>query len=99
MVKEDFITKVKSNLAKIPFLRDAVQMYFFTKDSKADLTAKLIAISALAYFILPFDAIPDFIPIVGYTDDAGVIAAALLKIRSEITEKHVQQAEEFLNGI
>ncbi len=99
MVKSDFVSKVKSNLAKIPFLREAVQMYFFTKDPQADVTAKVIAISALAYFILPFDAIPDFMPVVGYTDDAGVITAALLKLKSDITEKHVREAEEFLDVI
>ena len=44
----------------------------------------VILIGALLYFIMPLDAIPDFIPGVGYLDDAGVIAMALGTVKSEI---------------
>jgi uncharacterized membrane protein YkvA (DUF1232 family) len=32
-------------------------------------------LAALAYFILPFDFIPDMIPGLGFTDDAAVLTA------------------------
>jgi uncharacterized membrane protein YkvA (DUF1232 family) len=32
---------------------------------------------ALAYFVLPTDAIPDVIPVVGFSDDLGALAAAM----------------------
>jgi uncharacterized membrane protein YkvA (DUF1232 family) len=44
----------------------------------------LIAIAAAIYFLNPFDLAPDFIPGVGYLDDATVIAFVLNSIRSDL---------------
>jgi uncharacterized membrane protein YkvA (DUF1232 family) len=44
----------------------------------------VILIGALVYFLMPFDAIPDFIPGIGYLDDAAVIAMALTAVKAEI---------------
>ena len=38
---------------------------------------RVALIGALAYFIVPFDFIPDMLPIIGLTDDAAVIAGAI----------------------
>lgn len=48
--------------------------------------ARTAIYGALGYFILPLDAIPDFAPLVGYTDDLGVLAAALATVSMYITE-------------
>jgi uncharacterized membrane protein YkvA (DUF1232 family) len=42
--------------------------------------AKAVAIGALGYFILPVDALPDIAPVIGYTDDLGVLGLALATI-------------------
>ncbi|WP_458421747.1 YkvA family protein, partial [Pseudomonas aeruginosa] len=34
-------------------------------------------LGALAYFVLPFDFMPDMLPVLGFTDDAAVLATAL----------------------
>ena len=65
-------------------------------DTKTPLQAKAIAFTALAYFILPLDAIPDVIPVAGYTDDAGAIAAAVFAINTYITDEHRKKAEDWL---
>ncbi|MCK4294613.1 MAG: DUF1232 domain-containing protein [Planctomycetes bacterium] len=44
----------------------------------------LLAIAAIIYFLNPFDVIPDFIPVVGYVDDAAVIAYAINSIRGDL---------------
>ncbi|MEZ2661363.1 YkvA family protein [Aneurinibacillus aneurinilyticus] len=70
-VKKGFWAKVKETTAKVPFVLDAVSMYYCSIDQKTPLVAKGIALAALSYFILPIDAIPDVIPIAGFTDDAA----------------------------
>jgi len=54
------------------------------------LTAKLMVAGALAYFILPTDALPDFLPAVGFTDDAVVISLALRRLH-EILQSYRAQ--------
>jgi uncharacterized membrane protein YkvA (DUF1232 family) len=45
--------------------------------STDSIVEKSVAIGALLYFITPVDAIPDYLPVVGFLDDAGVIALAV----------------------
>lgn len=60
--------------------------------------AKGVVAGALGYFILPTDAIPDFIAGLGYTDDAGVIAGAVAALGSKITDEHKDQARLTMVG-
>lgn len=41
-------------------------------------------VSALLYVLSPIDLIPDFLPLVGYVDDAAVIAACLAMVREDL---------------
>src|SRR5690606_17614547 len=43
--------------------------------------------SSLAYFILPLDAVPDPIPLLGFLDDATVLAGALGIVRMYVNEE------------
>ena len=49
---------------------------------------------ALAYFISPIDAIPDPIPVIGFTDDLGVLIGAVATIAAHITPKEKKKAAE-----
>lgn len=86
--------KIKETIGEVDFIEEAVVMYFCATDPDTPLWAKALAFAALAYFIFPFDALPD--PI--YVDDAGVIAAALMQIYGAVTEVHRQQAHDWLHG-
>ena len=57
---------------------------------------KAALIGALAYFVLPADAVPDVLPLVGYTDDAAVLAAAIKFVTSHITPDHREAARRTL---
>lgn len=69
-------------------------LYFAFKSPNTPKSAKLTIAGALGYLILPVDMIPDFIPVVGLTDDSAVIVYALYRIYSHIDEEMKQQADE-----
>jgi uncharacterized membrane protein YkvA (DUF1232 family) len=52
---------------------------------------------ALGYFIFPLDAVPDLAPLIGYTDDLTVMAAALATVAFYITPEVKAQAHEKLD--
>lgn len=54
---------------------------------------KATIIGALAYFIAPIDAIPDFIAGIGYTDDLGALTAALLQASMYVNEDVKEKAQ------
>ncbi len=64
-VKRAFWPKLKRVAGKVPFLREALALYYCALDPETPLKAKAIAFAALAYFILPLDAIPDAIAALG----------------------------------
>ena len=50
-----------------------VGRYF--RDRQVSVARKGLALFAVAYAVMPFDAIPDVIPVLGWLDDIGVVAA------------------------
>ena len=59
--------------------------------------AKNIIIGTLGYFLAPIDAIPDLSPIIGYTDDLGVLSFGLVTIAAYINDEVREQAKERLS--
>ena len=72
----------------------ALQLYYAAQAPETPTQAKVVIYSALAYFILPTDAIPDLIPLVGYTDDLGALVAAYATVSAYITPDIVEQAQK-----
>ena len=60
-------------------------LYYAMKENSVSLKTKLFIAASLGYFILPTDAIFDLTPIIGYSDDLGVLLFALKQISSAIT--------------
>jgi uncharacterized membrane protein YkvA (DUF1232 family) len=63
----------------------ALQLYYALQAPETPLWAKGIILAALGYFISPIDVIPDFIPVIGYADDLGVLVTAVGTVASYIT--------------
>lgn len=63
----------------------ALTLYFAAQRPETPLWARTVIYSALAYFILPMDAIPDMTPMAGFADDLGTLAAALVTVAMAIT--------------
>ena len=77
-------------------LEPALKMYYSATDKDTPLWAKTAIYGALGYFISPIDAIPDFLPVAGYTDDIAVLVAAAATVAAYIKKEHVQKAQETL---
>lgn len=70
----------------------ALWLYYAAQQPATPAWAKTVIFGALAYFILPIDAIPDLLPVVGYTDDLGVLATAIVTVSMYITDDVKEQA-------
>lgn len=98
-VRRDFWPKLKSAVAKIPFAEDAVAAYYCALDRETPLRVRGMLLGALVYFIIPVDALPDFLPGLGFTDDAAVLMATLQLIAAHIQPAHRDAARAALNDL
>ncbi len=62
-------------------------LYYAYRRSDTPIWAKRIIIGVLGYFISPIDALPDLTPILGYTDDIGVLSFGLVAIAAYINDE------------
>lgn len=91
-----FWRKLGAALAQVPFAEDLLAAYYCAFDRATPLQVKGTLVAAIAYFVLPFDAIPDFIPVLGFTDDAAVLMTALKLVSSHMRPEHRDAAREKL---
>ncbi len=98
-VKQNFWPKVQQNLARIPFAEDVVSAWYCASDAKTPLKVKGTLFGALAYFILPFDIIPDVILGLGFTDDLAVLMTAMTLVRNHVTQDHRDRAKETIDRL
>ena len=92
-VRRGFWVKVRRFGAVLPFAEDLLAAYYCAFDRDTPLQVKAALIGALAYFVLPFDAIPDMLPMIGFADDAAVLATALKLVASHIRPVHRDAAK------
>jgi len=74
----------------------ALLLYYLMKDPNVPIKAKLSISAALGYFILPTDAIPDIAPLIGFSDDLGVLIFCLSQIAGYITPEIREKAKQQL---
>jgi uncharacterized membrane protein YkvA (DUF1232 family) len=98
-VRKGFWPKLGKVFAHVPFAEDVVAAYYCAFDRATPMRAKGILLAALAYFVLPIDAIPDMILGLGFTDDLTVIVTAIAMIRSHMKPEHREKARETLERL
>jgi uncharacterized membrane protein YkvA (DUF1232 family) len=98
-VREKFWRTVKKAARQVPFMEDVVAGYYCALDSRTPVRVKGILLAALAYFVLPFDTIPDLLAGFGFTDDVAVLTAAIAAVRAHITPAHRLAARRALDEI
>src|ERR1700688_3884723 len=95
-VRRGFWAKAKRVAAALPFAEDLLAAYFCAFDRETPRHVQAALIGALAYFVLPFDVIPDMLPVLGFTDDAAVLATALKLVYSHLRPEHRDAAQQHL---
>jgi uncharacterized membrane protein YkvA (DUF1232 family) len=76
----------------------ALWLYYAAERPDVPRWAKLTMWGALAYFVMPLDAVPDILPGVGYVDDLGALAAALATVATHIDDAVKARARERLES-
>lgn len=84
-VEDNLWTKLQTAGKKISFAKDILALFYYMRDPLVSFSRKAIVVAGLIYFITPIDAIPDFVPVIGYLDDLGVLTALLKFLGSELT--------------
>ena len=96
-VRKRFKAKFKRFAAKLPFAEDLLAAYYCAFDRETPRHVQLSLLGALAYFVLPFDFVPDFLPILGFGDDAAVLVTALRMVATNIRPDHREAARKALS--
>ncbi|WP_052161798.1 YkvA family protein [Hoeflea sp. BAL378] len=97
-VRAGFWRTFRKAAGQIPFAEDVVAAYYCALDPETPGKSKAVLLGALAYFIMPVDAIPDILAFVGFSDDIAVLTLAIATIRSNLTEAHRLAARKSLEN-
>ncbi|HEY2247777.1 MAG TPA: YkvA family protein [Bradyrhizobium sp.] len=95
-VRRRFWAKLKKVAGRLPFIEDLLAAYYCAFDKQTPRHVQVALLGAIAYFILPFDFIPDMMPALGFTDDAAVLATVIRLVAGNITEDHREAARTVL---
>lgn len=98
-LKRNFWRKLKRVAARIPFAEELLAAYYCAFDKETPLSVKATLAAAIAYFVLPVDAVPDVLPVIGFTDDAAVLATAIKLVADNVRPAHRAAARNKLAGI
>lgn len=91
-----FWKKVGQVAGKVPFVDQVVAVWFCARDPATPMKVRAILLGAVAYFVMPFDALPDIVAGLGYADDFAVLSAAIRAVLPHIKDEHRKQAREAL---
>ncbi len=95
-VRKEFWRKLKRVVVQLPFAEDLLAAYYCAFDRQTPRHVQVALLGAIAYFILPFDFVPDMLPVLGFTDDAAVLATAIRMVASNIRPEHRDAARAAL---
>jgi uncharacterized membrane protein YkvA (DUF1232 family) len=95
-LRRRFWIKLKRVVARLPFAEDLLGAYYCAFDKETPRHVQAALLGAIAYFVLPFDFIPDMMPVLGFTDDAAVLATAIRLVAVHIKPEHRDAARAAL---
>ena len=88
---------LNDTLAYIPQMGLMIRSYIKNEYTVIPIGVIISILGAVLYFVMPVDLIPDFIPGVGYLDDAAVIGSVLMLVKSDVDEFMKWRSEQSIN--
>lgn len=80
-------------------LQQEIKVYqLVAKDTRTPGLAKFLLGLAIGYGLLPFDIIPDFIPVIGHLDDVIIVPALVIVALKMIPKEVVEECRIRANG-
>ncbi|MGC4024378.1 MAG: YkvA family protein [Mesorhizobium sp.] len=96
-IRQNFWRTARKAARHVPFMEDVVSAYYCALDKDTSTKTKGILLGALAYFVLPIDAVPDILAGIGFTDDIAVLSAAIAAVQASITPAHRSAARKSID--
>ena len=95
-VRRRFWIKLKRVAGRLPFAEELLAAYYCAFDRQTPRHVQAALLGAIAYFIIPFDFVTDVLPVLGFTDDAAVLATAIRMVATHILPEHREAARTAL---
>ncbi|HEY1614070.1 MAG TPA: YkvA family protein [Rhizomicrobium sp.] len=92
LVEERLWPKLLKLTGRVPFVEDLAAAWFCVADPATPGRVRGLVLAALAWFVLPAAAMPQFIIVLGFTDDVAVAAIAVRMVRKHLKECHYARA-------
>jgi uncharacterized membrane protein YkvA (DUF1232 family) len=95
-LRRKFWRKLLREAASLPFVEDLLTAHYCAFDRNTPLYVKAVLVGAIAYFVVPDRFIPKYASLIGFADDAAVLATAFKAVSSHIKPEHRTAARRML---
>ena len=96
IVESRFWPKLLKLAGRIPFAEDLAAAYFCILDPATPGRVRGILLAALAWFVLPASLMPEFLIVLGFTDELAIMAIVVRMVRKHLKERHYVRARAAL---
>jgi uncharacterized membrane protein YkvA (DUF1232 family) len=84
VVQDRFLDRVRSASGITKIADHLYALYHYMGDPGVHWAKKAVVVSALLYFVVPLDSVPDFIPVAGFLDDIGIISLTVRYVGKQL---------------
>ena len=96
IVEQGFWAKLLKRAGRIPFAEDLAAAWFCAIDPATPGRVRGVLLAALAWFVVPASVMPEFVVILGFTNEIAVTAIAVRMVRKHLKERHYVRARAAL---
>lgn len=90
---------MKRATSRIPFMDDVLAMYYCAADKKTPSKVRIAIGATILYLVMPLDVIPDFLAVIGFTDDVTALMVVLKLVSSHVNDDHRKKSASALSSL